>query len=640
MTQEVTIDVARISEKITRATLLYLDPRNPENKFAQCATCIHFIKDKGLCEWMSKNDEIDGGDSCGFYVPGKNSSGKPLGLMTPEEMGVVSRQVRCENCMFFDPNSEPRKHCDLYTQLNLILPVVFDLDRYVDEYGCCNAQTPGRRNPEVFKPFGPIMHGNETTGDSSSTSDKRVRTHDASMLDFAGYYAPEKIGTTRRITPEGFLVLEGTPIARTGEQIYMAHEINGDLSSDDPKYIRPNGAGHVIVSRVPDEVFHEETLASFEGKDFVIEHPPEGVDVTNWKNQTVGHVQNVRRGSGVEDDLVIADIIVKDPRAIEYVNKHLPELSAGYRADYEPVEPGRAIQRNIIGNHVAGVKAGRAGARVAVRDHSITIGDDNMPQKKAWPTLRAVLATLGVKTEDASKIEGAVTLDAKEDEEEGEEKGELAKDMRAIKDWIKARDAEREEEKRKEKEAEDRKAHDAEEANKKAAHAAAEMASHEAVGDTLLEAEGPGMTVNLGKTWKGSMTGDSATEPVLTAVNARAELLAPGIQKLTADAVKGNQGKVLAGFMRDALAQHAASPLGKQNVQAFLVGDSIDALKGERLVGIFNGVSQLARMKNNQASLLLSHRTTSDGKGGPISNSELNARNRKYWADQATAARK
>jgi 8-oxo-dGTP pyrophosphatase MutT (NUDIX family) len=470
----------------------------------------------------------------------------------------------------------------------------------------------------------------------------RTRTADADMLDFAGYYAPEKIGKTRRVTPEGFLILEGTPIARTGTQMYAAHEVNGDLAHDDPDYIRPDGAGQIIVERVPDEVFHPDTLASFEGKDYVIEHPPEGVDVSNWKNQSVGHVQNVRRGEGVEDDLVIADIVVKDPIAIAYVNKHLPENSAGYRADYEQAEPGRAVQRNIIGNHVAAVMAGRAGARVAVRDHATThTGDDDMAQKKPFmPALRAALAAIGVKTEDATKVENVIsaipTNDAKEDEEEGEGKSdlkELAKDMKGIKDWMKARDAEREEEGRKKKETEDQKARDAEETSKKAREATEVAAHHEAVGDTVLEAEGPGTTVNLGKTWTGSMTGDSANEPILGAVNARAEILAPGTPKLTVDAIKGNQGKVLAAFMRSALTQHATTAAGKQNVRTFLVNDSIENLKGSMLVGVFNGVSQLVRARNNQSSAASLSRATSDGgRAGPMTAAQMNEANRKHWA--------
>lgn len=149
-----------IAEKITRATFIYLDPKKPKSEFAQCETCIHFLGDR--CEWMSARDEVDDDDSCCFYVHGKAAAGtQPKALMTKKEMGFVSRQVRCENCCFFDNQKEPRDHCDLYTQLNLILPGVFALDRYVDHQGCCNAQTPGTRNPKVFGPFGPIQHGDQ-----------------------------------------------------------------------------------------------------------------------------------------------------------------------------------------------------------------------------------------------------------------------------------------------------------------------------------------------------------------------------------------------------------------------------------------------------------------------------------------------
>jgi len=448
--------------------------------------------------------------------------------------------------------------------------------------------------------------------------------------DFAGYYASEKIGKTRRITPEGFLVLEGTPIARTGEQIYAAHELEG---------IEPNGAGQIIVTRLPEEVFRPETLQSLEGKDFVIEHPPDGVDVDNWKNHSVGHVQNVRRGEGIEDDLVLGDIIVKDPLAIDYVNKHLPEISAGYNCDYEQIEPGKAIQRNIIHNHAAGVKAGRAGARVAVRDHQTAVGEIDM-SKMNVPVLRAVLAAIGIKTEDATKVESALQAVQTADEgggyskEIGEQISSMSNDMKAIKDWVKARDSEREEEK-KQKDA--KIAHDAEEAKKKEEEGKkgeGESEEAEKTGDTVLEAESPGHVVNLGKTWKGSMTGDaSATEPVLQAVVARAEILAPGIAKPTADSLKGNKGTALAGFMRTALEKHAASAGGLANVGPFLMGDSIGNLKGQKLVGVFNGTAQLARARNNKQASGIQNRKTGDF-SAPTTIADVNEINRKFWAER------
>jgi hypothetical protein len=151
------LDAPKI-EKITRASFLYMDPKSPATQFAQCATCVQFIDDKKRCVLHGRRDVIDGDDSCGLYSRGDPSTGKdPLGLVTADESGLVSRQVRCENCMFFDPGTEPRKHCDLYTQLNRMMPNLFDLDRYVNERGCCNAQTPGKRNPKVFGPIGPIQ---------------------------------------------------------------------------------------------------------------------------------------------------------------------------------------------------------------------------------------------------------------------------------------------------------------------------------------------------------------------------------------------------------------------------------------------------------------------------------------------------
>lgn len=138
-----------------------MDPKAPKDEFAQCGTCAHFIKDTGRCELHGADVEVDDDDSCGLYAHGKPEKGEePQDYVTPKESGLVSREVRCENCMFFDPDSEPKEHCDLYTQLNRILPSAFNLDRYVKAQGCCNAQTPGKRNPKVFGPFGPISGAN------------------------------------------------------------------------------------------------------------------------------------------------------------------------------------------------------------------------------------------------------------------------------------------------------------------------------------------------------------------------------------------------------------------------------------------------------------------------------------------------
>lgn len=152
-------------EKIERSAFLFMKARGKnKGRFAQCITCIHFLIDQDRCYLQRDRDDVDDDDSCGGYYPGEPTKGtdlKPLGNSTPEELGFVEREVRCQNCMFFDPDSEALTHCDLYTQLNRMFPALFKLDRYVEKLDCCNAQTPGERNPAVFGPIGPLMEDSE-----------------------------------------------------------------------------------------------------------------------------------------------------------------------------------------------------------------------------------------------------------------------------------------------------------------------------------------------------------------------------------------------------------------------------------------------------------------------------------------------
>ncbi len=122
------------------------------------------------------------------------------------------------------------------------------------------------------------------------------------------------------------------------------------------------------VYRPEEEVFSPETMASFEGMPVTNDHPPEGVDVSNIRALQKGHAHNVRRGSGEESDLLLADLIITDPKLIDLVLSGKREISCGYT--YELCEEnGRYIQRRIRGNHVAVVDAGRAGPRVSIKDH-------------------------------------------------------------------------------------------------------------------------------------------------------------------------------------------------------------------------------------------------------------------------------
>ena len=171
------------------------------------------------------------------------------------------------------------------------------------------------------------------------------------------YYGTRLSENISRREPEGYLLCLNVPVARTGAQEYLKEELG----------IR-DGPALVTVFRPEEEVFSPETVASFEGMPVTDGHPPDGVDATNIRALQKGHAHNVRRGGGGESDLLLADLIITDPYLIRQVlEEGKREISCGYT--YRLCEEnGRYIQRKIRGNHVAVVDAGRAGARVSIKD--------------------------------------------------------------------------------------------------------------------------------------------------------------------------------------------------------------------------------------------------------------------------------
>ena len=171
------------------------------------------------------------------------------------------------------------------------------------------------------------------------------------------YYGTRLSENISRREPEGYLLCLNVPVARTGTQDYLPEELS-----------LPPGSAVIPVFRPPEEVFSPAAMASFEGMPVTDGHPPEGVDVTNIRALQKGHAHNVRRGSGEESDLLLADLIVTDPALITAILEDgKREISCGYTYELRE-ENGRYVQRQIRGNHVAVVDAGRAGVRVSIRD--------------------------------------------------------------------------------------------------------------------------------------------------------------------------------------------------------------------------------------------------------------------------------
>lgn len=174
------------------------------------------------------------------------------------------------------------------------------------------------------------------------------------------FFTIEKIGNTRERTKEGFLLCRNVPIARTGMQVYADGETPIEAGPD--KLVR--------VDRDAEDVFSESTINSFNGKPVVMGHPDGDVTPANWNALAVGIVQNARRGTGQDSELLIADLLICNEVAIMELEDEdgIREVSCGYDAKYFQTKPGFGNQRNIIGNHVALVNQARCGAICSVGD--------------------------------------------------------------------------------------------------------------------------------------------------------------------------------------------------------------------------------------------------------------------------------
>lgn len=215
-----------------------------------------------------------------------------------------------------------------------------------------------------------------------------------------------RLSDNMTLTPEGYLICLNVPIARTGSQQYLRSELgllDGDTNSI------------VDVMRTEAEVFAPATIASFEGKPVTDDHPPVSVTAENIIAYGNGHAQNIRRGTGEESDLLLADLVINAPKLIQEIQNGRREISCGYDCEYMQDQQGRLYQSSIRGNHVAVVPAGRAGHRVAIKDsdeskHSKNEerGKPKMANTKNNPSFIARLFSRAVKDMEPEEVAEAV----------------------------------------------------------------------------------------------------------------------------------------------------------------------------------------------------------------------------------------
>ena len=171
-------------------------------------------------------------------------------------------------------------------------------------------------------------------------------------------------------TPEGFLIVVGCSIARTGFQEYAVRDLPQESAKDLGVDIN-NQSALIDLYRPASEVFSPEFLASLNGKPISDNHPPGFITPDNFAEYACGHIQNVRKGDEQLDSgewPVIADLVISRAPLIDKVrNKTSRDVSLGY--DFSIARDGKKIiQCNMVGNHAAIVPKGRAGLEVAIGD--------------------------------------------------------------------------------------------------------------------------------------------------------------------------------------------------------------------------------------------------------------------------------
>lgn len=174
--------------------------------------------------------------------------------------------------------------------------------------------------------------------------------------------------------------------------------------------------------RPPEEVFHVDSLSSFEDAPITIDHPAEKwVTKENASKLSVGTIKSQPQRDG---DLVVARVLVTDAKAIDEVESNRRRsVSCGYTVEYAAT-PGvtpegeryDGVQRKIRGNHLALVPAGRAGPEAQIRldadDAVMVIGQEPTPKppRILEITTMAKIRLDGVDYEASEQLSQAITV--------------------------------------------------------------------------------------------------------------------------------------------------------------------------------------------------------------------------------------
>lgn len=187
----------------------------------------------------------------------------------------------------------------------------------------------------------------------------------------------EKLSPHKYKTPEGYLICQDSILARTGPQEYLRSEL---FPGDDSDEI-------ISVDRKPEQVFSEQTLASFENKPITVEHPMENVTPENYRELSVGFARDIKRGKADGQDVILGNLIITDAETIENIEQGIrTELSCGYDCDI--TDGPHPEQINIRGNHIALCEQGRAGIAKIVDSSSSLLEEEKETMNMIISTLK------------------------------------------------------------------------------------------------------------------------------------------------------------------------------------------------------------------------------------------------------------
>jgi len=235
------------------------------------------------------------------------------------------------------------------------------------------------------------------------------------------------------ITPQGYIKTTAR-ITKGAVLQYYGHEIG----------LTDSRANQIInVHRTLEELSKPETLKSIDGMPLTITHPPDKkVSADDWKDKTVGHVQNPR----VEGNYIVCDVYIQDKSAIELLkDKDIRELSVGYEpADIQEIN-GQFYHINIRVNHIAIVAEGRAGSDCRLNDSKSKGVKMKLKAKRKWivDALKKLITDSDLSADEINKkidelMAQLEEVQGKEDEESKSKAEELQKQIDELKAQLEA----------------------------------------------------------------------------------------------------------------------------------------------------------------------------------------------------------